>query len=505
MYMQIRMPLACLLILIYIFLLSLEKKKLRTRTSRIFERIAGVGILHVLAAVVTEYTVNNRQQVSFLFNHVWHIIFLMSLTVVCALLYLYLLSYVERGTGTSKRLQKLGTILVLGISLAGELVLPITYVDTPYGSYSLGFKAYFLYLTVLYVLVMMTLTIIRYRQFLSREKSHVLVTSVGIFVAIATVQILFPYILLTDLGVTMIVLGLAVNAEDVHMFTFSDTGFYNELGCREILQETVLRGKPFQVAAYVFLGRDDALHEAMASVQTALQEKKSPVICGSLGDNLLVLIPLKQKEPSSGLFPVPACSEDATYDMTCMDFDGSVSVDDIFRKVREYKSRCEENALQRDELTGLLRRAAFIRQVEYLTKAGQSFTFLMMDIDNFKQVNDLHGHDVGDRLLQQVAGILSEQTRGSDIVCRMGGDEFGILLSGVTHPSEVTQIVTRLRDSVSKTKLDCDPSIHITMSVGAKISGGRDWNRSFRTVYIQADSALYRSKSLGKDRLTFAE
>ncbi len=504
MYMQIRMPLACLLTLIYIFLLTLEKKKLRTKTSRIFEWIAGVGILHVLAAVVTEYTVHNRQQVSFLFNHIWHVIFLMSVTVVCALLYLYLLSYVERGTGTSKPWQKLGTIMVLGISLAGELVLPITYVDTAHGSYSLGPKAYALYLTVVYVLVMMVLTIIRYRAFLSREKSHVLLASVAIFVAIATVQILFPYILLTDLGVTMIVLGLAVNAEDVHMY-INDTGFYNELGCREILQETVLRDKPFPVAVYVFLGRDDALQEAMVSVQTALQETKKQMICGALGDNLLIVIPLKQKELSSELFPVPTCTEDVTYDRTCMEFDGSVSVDDIFRKVREYKCRCEEDALQRDELTGLLRRAAFIRQVEYLAKAGQSFTFLMMDIDNFKQVNDLYGHETGDRLLQQIAGILSEQTRAADIVCRMGGDEFGILLNGVTHPCEVTQVVTRLRGSVNAIHLDNGPSSRMSISVGAKISSVEDWNRSFRTVYIQADGALYRSKSMGKDRLTFAE
>ena len=62
MYMQIRMPLTCLLILIYIFLLFLGKKQLRTVTSRIFEWILFVGIVHVLAAVVTEYTVNNRRQ-----------------------------------------------------------------------------------------------------------------------------------------------------------------------------------------------------------------------------------------------------------------------------------------------------------------------------------------------------------------------------------------------------------------------------------------------------------
>ena len=88
MYMQVKMPLACFFILLYTFLLYCLKKRLHTMTSRIYEAMVCMSIVHVLSAVITEYTVNNRDKVSYLFNHIWHIVFLVSVTFVCALLFL---------------------------------------------------------------------------------------------------------------------------------------------------------------------------------------------------------------------------------------------------------------------------------------------------------------------------------------------------------------------------------------------------------------------------------
>ena len=187
--MQVRMPLACCAILLYTFLLYCLKKRLHTMTSRVYEAMVCSSITHVLAAVVTEYTVKNRDTVPYLFNHIWHIIFLVSVTAVCALLYLYLILYVERGTGRAKPWHKRMLCLVVSLSLLGELILPITYEQTPYGAYSLGPKAYSLYLTVVYVMVMMTATIICYHKALDLEKCYVLLCSVLIFVIVAGIQI----------------------------------------------------------------------------------------------------------------------------------------------------------------------------------------------------------------------------------------------------------------------------------------------------------------------------
>lgn len=500
------MPLACLLILTYTFSLYCMKKRLHTMTSRVYERIAATGIVHVLAAVVTEYTVNNRNHVPYIFNHIWHIIFLVSVTTVCGLLYLYLVIYVERGTGVPKRTAKAMILAVYLISVAGELILPITYVDTPQGSYSLGPKAYALYFMAAYSIVAMLITVLRYRRILNRNKRNVLLASVCIFVVIAGVQILFPYVLITGLGVTMVVLSLTIHAEDVHMYISGDTGMYNELGCREILQELILGGKPFQVRMYAFLGRDDAIEESMRSMQEALPEKRYHVICGTLADNLMVVIPLRSHRSAAQMqeFPAPKCSEDVTYTTQTMDFDGNCSVDEILDAVRDFKDRYEETSLQCDELTGLLRRTAFIRQVEYLIKAGRAFTFVMMDLDNFKQVNDTFGHNVGDDLLRNVAAVIQNGLRTSDVICRMGGDEFAFVLDGLTDREPVSTIANRLREEVHQSSWG-DRRTGVTISLGAKISIPTHRNRSFQEVYAEADAALYRSKYSGKDRISFAD
>lgn len=505
MYMQVRMPLACFAILLYTFLLYCLKKRLHTMTSRVYEGMVLASIVHVLSAVVTEYTVNNRDTVPFLFNHIWHIVFLVSVTFVCGLLYLYLILYVERGTGKAKVATKRALLAVVSASVLGELLLPITYVDTPHGSYSLGPKAYALYVTVVYVMVMMILTIIRYRKVISREKCYVLLSSVGIFVVIAGIQILMPHFLLTGLGVSLIVLGIAINAEDVHMYISGPTGFYNELGCREILQEAVLCGRPFQVGVYAFLGRDSAVRDAMEALREALPERKNRVIVGTLADNLLVVIPMQAGGKPAELppLPVPEASDDLSFTSEVMSFTGDHPVSEILSAVTEFKNRFEEDSLQRDELTGLLRRTAFIRQMEYRMKTGQSFTFLMTDLDNFKQVNDKYGHGAGDEMLRRVAEALQAELRASDVVCRMGGDEFGILLSGLTSRETVSLVADRFRAGVAGVQAP-DGESTVTLSIGARISRPTDRDRSFQEIYAQADAALYQSKHGGKNRITFA-
>lgn len=508
MYMQIRMPLACLLILIYLFILYIVKPRLHTQTSRIFEGIAFSGMLHVLSAVVTEYTVNNRTQVSYLFNHIWHIIFLLSVTLVISMLYLYVILYVERRTGVLQVRHKVVLTIVTTVSILGQLFLPITYIDTAYGSYSYGPKIFSLYLIVVYTMVMMIYTLIRYKAVLNRDKSFVMTTSIIIFLVIALIQMLLPHILLTGLGVTMVLLGLTSSTEDVHMYTTAETGLYNELGCREILQEAVLSQGEFQVAVYIFIGRDDLLVPAMRSVQERLPERKYKVICGALADNLLVVIPLQWGGKAVPLpkAPIPdCCPNDVTYLVETMRFNGTNSVDQILETLRQFKTRYEADTLMRDDLTGLLRRAPFLRQVEYLIASGQSFSFLMTDLDNFKEVNDLHGHGTGDEVIRLIAEHMRSELRPTDLLCRMGGDEFGIVLPDVISRDRVIQITQRLQNQVRQLQEALGKNTNVTLSMGVKISRSENLSRTFQAVYAEADSALYRSKYKGKNRLTFSD
>jgi len=157
-----------------------------------------------------------------------------------------------------------------------------------------------------------------------------------------------------------------------------------------------------------------------------------------------------------------------------------------------------------DELTGLTNRRGFGAHIEQRlhnsTLAGMSL--ILIDCDRFKQVNDAHGHLAGDRLLQSVANLLRAVAGPEDIACRLGGDEFCLLLQGQGR-DDAARIAGYIIDSARiLQRMHNKPPQMTTLSVGACIIGtGQDWEH----WYTQADTALYRAKRLGGDRVEWQD
>ncbi len=505
MFMQIRLPLACLLIVVYCFCYYKLKKRLRTRTSKVFEVMTVATVIHLASAAVTEYTVNHRDAIPESINYIWHVIYLVSLSCACCLLLYYLLLYIERGTGKRKRTEKAALLLVFLVGTAAQIVLPIEYVDTFHGSYSLGMKAYSLYCVVAFVLVMMLVELVRYWPIIGREKSSVFSVSMATALFFAMVQMLHPYMLLSTLGLTMIELGLMVNIEDSHLYVSYNTGLYNELGLRETIQELLLGYGPFQVGVYVFLGNDGAVGKAMQSVKDKLPEKKMGLMCGTMSDNELIVLPLPKWPRAVQFpkeFPIPE-EEDLKYMFDILSFTGNENVDWICNALRDCKSQFTENILYKDELTGLLRREAFIRKVARLIAEGIPFSLLMVDLDDFKSINDTFGHSVGDAVLEFTANTFRSVLRNSDVISRIGGDEFAIALYGVTDKKLIEGIVDRMMKTLAYSSVLPDEDHKISLSVGVKIHRPEDGSTSFEELYMEADSALYHAKYSGKNGMSF--
>jgi len=158
-----------------------------------------------------------------------------------------------------------------------------------------------------------------------------------------------------------------------------------------------------------------------------------------------------------------------------------------------------------DQLTGLHNRRYMSRHLDTLLngakKNGRPLAFVIMDIDFFKQVNDTHGHDIGDEVLKEFASRISANVRGIDLACRYGGEEFVVVMPD-TDMSFAYSIAERLRQSIETTpvKISRAPGqLNITISIGiAKAEGVND---TAEKLLHRADQALYRAKRSGRNKV----
>jgi len=160
---------------------------------------------------------------------------------------------------------------------------------------------------------------------------------------------------------------------------------------------------------------------------------------------------------------------------------------------------------QHDFLTGLPNRLLL---TDRLTQAialsrrhGNKVALLFLDLDHFKRVNDSLGHAVGDKLLQSVAHRLTACVRASDTICRMGGDEFVVLLSEIEHVDAATHHAEKLLRAVAEPHLIGGHEVHVTLSIG--ISVCPDDCRDAEAMLKNADTSMYYAKKMGRNNFQF--
>ncbi|MBQ8279900.1 MAG: diguanylate cyclase [Roseburia sp.] len=166
------------------------------------------------------------------------------------------------------------------------------------------------------------------------------------------------------------------------------------------------------------------------------------------------------------------------------------------------KARIIENISQTDALTGILNRGAVQAQITLAIdkeKANPDLVcpLIAIDLDNFKAVNDNYGHSEGDLLLKAVAKVLTHSVRQTDIVGRMGGDEFIVYLTNVSNKKTAEKVAAKLCTAVSALSLEKEEWSEITASFGVAFG---DEHSTWSTLYHQADVALYDAKEKGKNQ-----
>jgi diguanylate cyclase (GGDEF)-like protein len=156
-----------------------------------------------------------------------------------------------------------------------------------------------------------------------------------------------------------------------------------------------------------------------------------------------------------------------------------------------------------DELTGTYNMRAFSstlqRAFRQSVRYGHALSVVMIDSDNLKQINDTHGHESGNRLLQHLVRCIREQLRGSDVMARFGGDEFIVLLPE-TNNKGAMEMAERIRKAIEISRLDVrtgDTSITVSLGVASYPEDGGNLD----VILEKADKAMYRAKQRGRNRV----
>ena len=159
-----------------------------------------------------------------------------------------------------------------------------------------------------------------------------------------------------------------------------------------------------------------------------------------------------------------------------------------------------------DSLTGLASRRHFLdefaREVGRADRYGRPLSLMLVDIDHFKKVNDEHGHAAGDTVLRQIAGRMRNCLREQDVVGRIGGEEFAILMPETTGP-RTASVARRLRARISGTAFDT-PAGHLGLTVSIGVATASGAGATVESLMQRADDELYRAKAEGRDCVRLA-
>ena len=158
-----------------------------------------------------------------------------------------------------------------------------------------------------------------------------------------------------------------------------------------------------------------------------------------------------------------------------------------------------------DQLTGLANRTLFYSRLEHAIdcaeRRNESIAVMYLDLDHFKAINDALGHEMGDKLLQEVAERLSNNVRGADTIARLGGDEFALVLEGLKSTNNASAVAEKIIESLSKPINIKNQMLYVGTSIG--IAFYPDCGKDLETLIKNADRAMYQAKKNGRNQYKF--
>ena len=180
----------------------------------------------------------------------------------------------------------------------------------------------------------------------------------------------------------------------------------------------------------------------------------------------------------------------------------------IFTEISKLRATIEKlsTLVQTDQLTGLFNKRYLFSQleteIERASRTQHPLSLIMLDVDHFKEVNDIHGHMVGDEVLIHIAQVIGTSIRKIDLACRFGGEEFAVILPS-TPLLVAVKVAERVREYIESVKVDVKHhTLNLTASLGVSVFNPNQ-PISIEQLLNRADKQLYAAKQNGRNRVEF--
>jgi diguanylate cyclase (GGDEF)-like protein/PAS domain S-box-containing protein len=304
-----------------------------------------------------------------------------------------------------------------------------------------------------------------------------------------------------------IVGGVAVNEDITERHVLADTLRESEARYQALFEHSIDAVFLMQPDGHILSANAEACRllgytedELRALGRRGLTEPDDPRVAGLMDEHQregAARGELKMRRKDGGWVPVEVSST------TFRDRSGELCASLIIRDITDRK-RAEEHIeylAYHDELTGIPNRAHFQRAFEHAIttsrRQGLNSALMVVDLDRFKNINDIIGHEAGDQLLKQVAARLRTCLRDGDVLARLGGDEFVVLMQDASSIDAVSAVAHKILEATSRPLVIDEQEFLITASIG--ISTSPHDGTDLQTLLRNSDVAMYRAKESGKN------
>lgn len=481
----------CLLLILYMGMFHFSKKHLPVKATRIFEYYYFDSVFVIVFDLITLYTVNNMDRVPSGVNYVAHVIYILSIAVMVHLYFLYVRSLLENQVHISKRTRYIQSI-PFAITVILIIVLPLGYVQGTETNYSMGAKVYALYVDVILGNIAILYYSIRYRKLLNREKGVAIIASVPVFVLITIVNIVFPEALFTIAYIILTAVGLMMSNENTEKYIDTQTGMFNQYAFGIVMSEYCYQKKPLY-CTLITMSESANAHMTIDWKMYIDQMKQAQRFCRKnlkcslyrVSDNGFVFLTHSEQTAERIAdeilcYAAKKCAESIDFSAKTIDVTDAAS-DEVMTDIAQLCIDAINKMAIYDYLTGAYNRNYFEKKLQMLEKEERKPYYLIADLNNLKETNDVFGHSAGDELLQATARLLMESAGEHGTVYRQGGDEFAVLWEQ-EDVQPLLQAVESARRRINKGR-----AVPVSFAVGYCRLTKEDWMDT-------ADSMMYANK-----------